>query len=144
MMRQTGGCASGATSTRSSSFERAVSSASWIGMMPSCSPSALTTRTSRTRMPSLMRMSLAWLRCVAPLVRAECSRAARSRAAHGEGRSARGDLTREVGDDAVERLRAEVVPRAGTETDGALLALALADDEHVGDLPHLRVADAVA
>src|SRR5256886_696977 len=59
MIRQTGGWASGATSTRSNSRWRAVSSACWIGMIPSCSPSALTTRTSRTRIPSLIRISLA-------------------------------------------------------------------------------------
>ncbi len=66
MMRHTGGCASGATSTRSSSCCFAVSSACWVGRMPSCAPSALTTRTSRTRMASLMRISCALLIGVAP------------------------------------------------------------------------------
>ncbi len=54
----TGGAASAATSTRSMSRCFARSSAWAMGRIPSCSPSALTTRTSRTRMPSLTRMSL--------------------------------------------------------------------------------------
>ena len=58
MIRHTGGTASAATSTRSISRCRASSSACAMGRIPSCSPSALTTRTSRTRMPSLIRMSL--------------------------------------------------------------------------------------
>src|SRR5712692_9062319 len=149
MMRHTGGCASGATSTRSSSCCRAVSSACWIGRMPSCAPSAFTTRTSRTRIPSLMRISFAWLRCLAPPgwppgTAWEWERpAARSRAAHGEALRARADLAREVGQHPVERDRAEVLARPMPETDGPVLALALADHEHVRDLPELRLADPV-
>ena len=64
MIRQTGGLAFGATSTRSRPAPRRCCSASLVGTMPSCAPSAPTTRTSRTRMRSLMRMScgqMAWL-----------------------------------------------------------------------------------
>src|SRR5437762_2528600 len=133
MMRHTGGCASGATSTRSSSCCRAVSSACWIGRMPSCAPSALTTRTSRTRIPSLMRISFAWLRCVAPPgwppgpAWGWKRPAARSRAAHGETGRARADLARKVGQHPVEGDRAAILARPGPETDGPVLALARAD-----------------
>ena len=50
----------------------------------------------------------------------------------------------EVGDDAVERHGAEILAGARAQADRALLGLALADDEHVGHLAHLGVADAVA
>src|SRR5882762_1995304 len=150
MMRHTGGCASGATSTRSSSCCRAVSSACWIGRMPSCAPSALTTRTSRTRIPSLMRISFAWLRCVAPPGWPPGSAwgwerpAARSRAAHGETGRARADLAREVGQHPIEGDRAQILARPVPETDGAVLALPLADHEHVRNLLELRLADFIA
>src|SRR5438876_1173009 len=102
MMRHTGGCASGATSTRSSSCCRAVSSACWMGMTPSCAPSAPTTRTSRTRIPSLIRISFAWLIDALLVVSRRIRRAgqggpaARSRTAHGETGRARADHARVV------------------------------------------------
>ena len=71
-------------------------------------------------------------------------RAGRSRAARGEAGVACADLTREIGEDAVERHGAEVVARAVAQTHGAVFGLAGADDEHVRHLPHLRVANAVA
>lgn len=57
MIRQTGGLARSATSTRSSSRARARFSASGSGLMPSCSPSEEMTRTSRARIFSLIRGS---------------------------------------------------------------------------------------
>src|SRR5881396_1828670 len=149
MMRHTGGCASGATSTRSNSCCRAASSACWMGMTPSCAPSAPTTRTSRTRIPSLMRISLAWLIGALLVVNRRSRRgwrgpAARSRAAHGETGRARADLARKVGEDAVEGDDPEVVPAPVPKADRPVLALPLADDEHVRDLPDLRLADPVA
>src|SRR5207253_2121186 len=128
----------------------AISRPCWIGRMPSCAPSALTTRTSRTRIPSLMRISFAWLRCVAPpgWPPGPAWRwkrpAARSRAAHGETGRARGDLAREVGQHPVEGDRAAILTRPVPETDGPVLALPLADHEHVRDLLELRLADPVA
>src|SRR6478736_7589663 len=59
MMRQTGGLALGATSTRSSSCSRDRASASGRGRTPSCSPSAPTRKTSRARMRSLILTSCA-------------------------------------------------------------------------------------
>src|SRR5438552_11399013 len=149
MMRHTGGCASGATSTRSNSCCRAASSACWMGMTPSCAPSAPTTRTSRTRIPSLMRISLAWLIGALLVVNRRSRRgwrgpAARSRAAHGETGRARADLAREVGQDAVEGDGPEVLAAPAPEADGPVLALPLADDERGRDLPALRLADPVA
>src|SRR5688500_1918394 len=57
MMRQTGGSAVAATSTKSSPCERASWTASRVFMMPSCSPSAAMTRTCGTRILSLMRVA---------------------------------------------------------------------------------------
>src|SRR6266540_885448 len=56
MMRQTGGCAVEETSTRSRAFSLAILIASNGVMMPSCSPWSSITRTSRTRMRSLVRI----------------------------------------------------------------------------------------
>src|ERR1039457_1380795 len=56
MMRQTGGCAVGETSTKSSPFSLAILSASSGVMMPSCSLWSSITRTSRTRIRSLVRI----------------------------------------------------------------------------------------
>jgi|ERR1019366_5501114 hypothetical protein len=56
MMRQTGGCAVGETSTKSRVFSRAILSASKGVMMPNWFPSSSITRTSRTRMRSLVRI----------------------------------------------------------------------------------------
>src|SRR2546425_3083717 len=70
--------------------------------------------------------------------------AARSRAAYGETGRTRADLAREVGQDAVEGDGPEVLAAPVPEADGPVLALPLADDEHVRDLPELRLADPVA
>src|SRR3954469_2536790 len=55
MMRQTGGRASGATSTRSRPCSSAISIARSIGMIPTCSPSGLITRTGLMRIWRLTR-----------------------------------------------------------------------------------------
>src|SRR5207245_2922780 len=69
---------------------------------------------------------------------------ARSRTAHGETGRARADLAREVREHTVEGDGPEVLPAPVPEADGPVLALPLADDEHVRDLPDLRLADPVA
>src|SRR5262245_2061813 len=138
MIRQTGGTASPATSTRSMSRCLARSSAWAMGRIPSCSPSALTTRTSRTRMPSLTRISFDAI-AVAP-----CGRGRRSgRPCHGEGGGTPADLGRELAGDAFHRDGPHVLAGAPPETRRALLGLALPHHEHVGDLPELGVADPV-
>src|SRR6266404_7062551 len=139
MMRQTGGCASAATSTRSMSRWRARSRACWIGRIPSCSPSALTTRTSLTRMPSLIRMSFDWM-ARAPSVLGAGS----AGAAHGEGGGTARDLGDELGHDALHRHRAQVLARPSAQARGAALGLPLPHDQHVGHLADLGVADAIA
>jgi len=55
---QTGGLASGATSTRSRSASAATRRASSIRTMPTCSPPGPIKRTSGTRMRSLTRVSV--------------------------------------------------------------------------------------
>jgi hypothetical protein len=58
MILQTGGLASGATSTRSRSASAATRRASSIRTMPTCSPPGPIKRTSGTRMRSLTRVSV--------------------------------------------------------------------------------------
>src|SRR3989440_12390838 len=70
--------------------------------------------------------------------------AARSRAAKGEPGRAGADLARKVGEDAVEGDDPEVVPAPMPKADRPVLALPFADDEHVRNLPDLRLADPVA
>src|SRR3984893_18058143 len=139
MIRQTGGWASAATSTRSMSRWRARSRACWIGRIPSCSPSALTTRTSLTRMPSLIRMSFDWM-ARAP----SGSGAGSAGAAHGEGGGTARDLGGELGHDALHRHRAQVLARPSAQARGAALGLPLPHDQHVGHLAELGLADAIA
>src|SRR6187551_2703928 len=55
MTRATGGSASLATSTRSRFFEYAYSSASFVSLIPICSPSSPTSLTRGTRICSLIR-----------------------------------------------------------------------------------------
>lgn len=57
-MRQTGGMAFGATSTRSNPRSRAIWSAWNVGTIPSCWPSSSIRRTSRIRIRSLTRTGL--------------------------------------------------------------------------------------
>jgi hypothetical protein len=57
MIRQTGGFASAATSTKSRSSCRAMFSASGSDLIPSCLPSGSIRRTSRARIRSLIRCS---------------------------------------------------------------------------------------
>ena len=58
MIRQTGGLALSATSTRSSSSSRAMFRASGSGVIPIWAPSGPTSRTSRARIRSFIRGSL--------------------------------------------------------------------------------------
>src|SRR5438445_12212084 len=121
-----------------------------MGMRPSSAPLAPAPLTSRTRLPSLIRISFAWLIDALLVVSRRIRRAgqggpaARSRPAHGETGRARADLAREVREHAVEGDGPEVLPAPVPEADGPVLALPLADDEHVRDLPDLRLADPVA
>src|SRR5215212_9399091 len=57
MILQTGGVALAEISTRSRSFSRAISCACAIGTIPTCFPSKSISRTSATRIMSLMRFS---------------------------------------------------------------------------------------
>src|SRR5215469_16200812 len=139
MIRQTGGTASPATSTRSMSRCFARSRAWAMGRMPSCSPSALTTRTSRTRMPSLIRISFDAI-AVAPW---RCGPRSGG-ATHGEGGGPAGDLGGQLGEDVVDGHRAQVLARARAQTRRAVLRFTLSNHEHVRHLLELGLADAVA
>src|SRR5215831_14979333 len=113
-------------------------SACAMGRIPSCSPSALTTRTSRTRIPSLIRISLD---CMG--VSLSCgSRSAR--AAHGESGGAGADLAHEVVHDLVDGKHDRLIASPLAEARRSLLRLTLADHEHVRHLVHLRLANPIA
>src|SRR3954469_14339518 len=145
MMRQTGGLAVGATSTRSSCSSWAFRSASSIGTMPPWPPSASTRRTSRTRMRSLIRVVLSMSSSppgsvgLAPVGSCsdsfsykclELAAAGRRKVAH-----PREKISRVQG--------AQVLAGAPAHRDRPLLRLARPHHQHVGDLLELRLTDAV-
>src|ERR1700694_1459319 len=138
MMRQTGGLAVGATSTRSSNCSWARRNASSTGTMPACEPSASTSRTSRTLILSLIRVVLSIFSSPPRERRAQglggCQSKLQTAPVH-EIANPRRELRR--------RHRAEVLAGAPAHRHRAGLLLARADHQHVGDLLHLRFADLV-
>src|SRR4029453_13199558 len=99
-----------------------------MGRIPSCSPSALTTRTSRTRIPSLIRISLDCMG-VAP----SCGRRSTG-AAHGEGGGTGADLGGEVVENLIDGQHHGLIAPALAKAGRPLLRLALAHHEGVGHL----------
>src|SRR5207245_10371167 len=67
-----------------------------------------------------------------------------ARAAYEQAEITRGELAGAIGEHGIERHGAGVVARAVAEAHGATFRFTSADDEHVRDLPDLRVTDAVA
>src|SRR2546428_6960597 len=120
-----------------------------MGMTPSCAPSAPTTRTSRTRIPSLIRISFAWLIDALLVVSRRIRRAgqggpaARSRTAHGETGLARADLAREVRDHALEGYGPADLPAPVPEAGCPVQALPLTDRIALPVRLDLRLAEAV-
>ena len=55
-----------------------------------------------------------------------------------------GDLHQALGDELVGSHSAQVLTLTGTDGNGAVLHVAVADDQHVGDLLHLSLTDLVA
>src|SRR5260221_819099 len=173
MMRQTGGTAVAAISTRSRPFVRAMASACGGGMMPSCEPSSSMTRTSRTLMRSLTRVRSSrrglrsnainpplyvFQRGLRPTPRLVASgdpcaprRSSRARVARLAG-SRQALCCRSLRLHFAERLRGAVVPAPPPETPaapaphrhGALRGLPIARDEHVGNLLDLSLADLIS
>src|SRR6266496_610512 len=125
MIRQTGGCAVGAISTKSRLASFAFCSASAMGTTPSASPESPIRRTSFHRICSLTRMlflSIFHLRGKLRLSRLYCA---------ARGREKTFDL---------HRAGVPAVPQSyGHGSGGRFL---LSDHEHTGDLLHLRLADA--
>src|SRR6266480_2928998 len=129
MIRHTGGTAVAATSTRSRLRWLAISNARARGMT-FCAPSTSIKRTSRARICWLMRTlgagigleigHLLWLR--------------HGWLGFGE------NTSRELFD----RRESELLAAARSRSDLSLGRFAIADDEHIGDLFELRVADLVA
>src|SRR5512132_2558524 len=125
MIRQTGGLAVGAISTRSSAASFAFWSASPIGTMPSGSPSAPIRRTSFHRICSLIRMlflSIFHLRRELPAPR----RNGASRGAH----------------EFVHTHRSSVAAVAQAHSDRARRRLLFPDHQHARDLMQLGLPDA--
>src|SRR6266508_257513 len=127
MIRQTGGFAVGAISTKSRLASFAFWSASAIGTTPSGSPPSPIRRTSLHRIWSLIRsvcFSILHLRReLTTLLRARLARGVRER---------------------VARHRSRVSPVPQPDRDQAGRRFLLTDDEHRGDLLELRLANARA
>src|SRR6266851_5126471 len=127
MIRQTGGWAVGAISTRSRLASFAFWRASAMATIPSASPESPIRRTSFHRICSLTRilfLSIFHLRGKLRLPCLDC--AARGR------------------EKILDHHRAGVPAVPDAHGDGAGLRLLLPDHEHTGDLVHLRLADARA
>src|SRR5215831_18613019 len=127
MIRQTGGAAVGAISTRSSPASRAFWSASAIATTPSASPSAPIRRTSFHRIWSLTRMFFLSIFHLHRQLEAPVGR---------RPRGGRNELFHQ------HRPGVAAVPQA--HGDGARRGLLLAHDEHAGRLRELGLSDAGA
>jgi hypothetical protein len=79
MILQTGGSAVGATSTKSRLELSALRKASWIDMMPTCSPFGPMTRTSELEISALRLTRLPWT-----ILRSSLRQEKTSAAAHAE------------------------------------------------------------
>src|SRR5829696_2771729 len=143
MIRQTGGTAVGEISTRSRPFCFAMVSACGGGMIPSCCPVSSMTRISRTRMRSLTRTRSSLRGDLSKAITTSCDssdfglrqlRIGHPIAYFGE----------RAADEGRQRLRALVAALARPHRDGAVSALAVADDQHVRHLLQLRLADLIA
>src|SRR6266540_7559752 len=127
MIRQTGGLAVGAISTRSRPVSFAFWSASAIGTIPRGSPDSPIRRTSFHRICSLTRMlflSILHLHGQFTALLRDCPSGEREKLFQGE------------------RARVSAVPQP--DGNGAGRVFPLADDEHRGSLLHLGPADARA
>src|SRR5690348_12721861 len=172
MTLQTGGSACAATSTRSRFFAYAYSRASSEVLIPSWAPSSSIRRTRGTLMASLMRVVSRLTGRTGSIGRrrglkdrspsgaysssSRCHAAARSSSRSTRLNPTRARLAREVRNGSApafqeskgSKLRHEVgkpegLLRPAALPDGqALLALAVAVDDHVGDLLQLGLADA--
>src|SRR5215472_8438510 len=124
MIRQTGGLAVGAISTKSSAASLAFCSASAIATIPSASPDSPIKRTSFQRICSLTRMfflSILHLRDHFLLPSLESPPG--------------------TGEKVLDRHRSRVAAVPQTHRDGSGGGFLLAHDEHTGHLRELRLAD---
>src|SRR3954470_6064143 len=141
MMRQTGGTAVAAISTRASPFCRAMAIACGGGMIPSCVPSSSMTRTSRTLMRSLTRVR-------------SSRRGLRSKAittsyltCGGQacfGFTLGGDFGQRLADEFLHAARAEIAAGAAPHRHGPFGGFAIPGHQHVGNLLELRLADLIS
>src|SRR5437868_3021661 len=150
MMRQTGGTAVGEISTRSSPFCLAMASACGGGMMPSCWPVSSITRISRTRMRSLTRTRSSRRGLLENAIKPPTTRPAsalgglRHRGADGGQPSLDGDLVARFRHERGDRRRPLIAAGPLPNRDGVLGRLAVAYDEHVGDLLQLSLTNLIS
>src|SRR5205085_9779878 len=142
MMRQTGGLAVGEISTRSSPFCLAIATACGGGMMPSCWPVSSITRISRTRIRSLTRTRSSRRGLLSKAITTSSLMTLRDRLI--DGRGLRSDLFVRLPQEVGDAIRPEVTARAAPHADRAFGALAIPDDEHVGDFLQLRLSDFIS
>src|SRR6185295_16711275 len=128
MMRQTGGLAVGAISTRSSSAASALATASASVTMPSCSPSSPTSRISAALISPLIRCALSWAIAYSP------SEKKRDRAPHAATLVTRRDLLAKAREQGVHGHRPQILAAAGTHGHLQSLHLLVADDQLVRQL----------
>src|SRR5687768_9876347 len=136
MIRQTGGVAVAAISTRSSPLPRAMVSACCGGMIPSCSPVSSITRISRTLMRSLTRTR-------------SSRRGLRSKAIKPP---LRGDQVRDLlvldlglrrADEFLDSAASLVAAHTVPHRHGAFGCLTIPNHQHIGDLLQLSLANLI-
>src|SRR5687768_13661996 len=131
MMRQTGGVAVAAISTRSSPLPRAMVSACCGGMMPSCCPVSSMTRTSRTLMRSFTRVR-------------SSRRGLRSKAITTSLLPFPAGLEQRRFDEDIERPAALIAFAPAAHGDSAFGGFPIPGYQHIGDLLELRLADLIS
>src|SRR3954467_1792855 len=141
MMRQKGGTAVAAISTRSSPFPRAMAIACGGGMIPSCGPSSSMTRTPRTLMRSLPRVR-SWRRGLRSKAITTSYLTCGGQSCYGF--TLGGDFGQRLADAFLHAARAEVTAGAAPQGQGPPGGFASPRHQHVGNLLELRLADLIS
>src|SRR5689334_17603525 len=142
MMRQTGGTAVAAISTRSSPFCRAMVSACCGAMIPSCAPVSSMTRTSRTLMRSFTRVRSSRR---GPLSKAIANlRSTRRFRYHGRLQLLAADFEQRRIDERIDARAALIAARPAADRNRLLRRLPVAGYQHIRHLLQLGFADLIS